>query len=125
MIFTDLIEKADVGASAINTLAKRGFVEIFVQEVRRDPLADVKLPDIQNLILTDEQTAFWTKIETALKREKYQSVSASRRYGQRQNRNLYPRDDRRVWNGKIRLDARAGNRADAGFFQTSARRFRR
>ena len=55
MIFTDLIEKADVGASSINTLAKRGIVEIFVQEVRRDPLENVELPDLLNLTLTGEQ----------------------------------------------------------------------
>ena len=29
MLFTDVIEKGDVGASPINTLAKRGIVEIF------------------------------------------------------------------------------------------------
>lgn len=71
MLFTELIEKADVGASPINTLAKRGIVEIFVQEVRRDPLADVKLPEIADLILTSEQTDALSEIETALKAGKY------------------------------------------------------
>jgi primosomal protein N' (replication factor Y) len=73
IIFTDLIEKADVGASAINTLAKRGIVEIFVQEVMRDPLADAKLPDILDLTLTSEQTGVLKEIETALEAAEYKA----------------------------------------------------
>ena len=44
MLFTDVLEQADVGASPINTLAKRGVVEVFVDDVMRDPLAGAKLP---------------------------------------------------------------------------------
>ena len=73
LIFTDLIEKADVGASSINTLAKRGLVEVFVQEVLRDPFADVKLPEIKDLTLTGEQTGVLNKIKTALEAEKYKA----------------------------------------------------
>jgi primosomal protein N' (replication factor Y) len=73
LIFTDLIEKTDVGASSINTLAKRGIVEVFVQEVMRDPLADAKLPDALDLTLTDEQTTVLSEIETALEAEKYKA----------------------------------------------------
>ncbi|MET0753960.1 MAG: primosomal protein N' [Pyrinomonadaceae bacterium] len=73
IIFTDLIEKTDVGASAINTLAKRGIVEVFVQEVMRDPLADAKLPDILDLTLTGEQESVLKEIETALEAEKYKA----------------------------------------------------
>ncbi len=73
IIFTDLIEKADVGASSINTLAKRGILEIFVQEVRRDPLENAALPDLLNLTLTGDQTAVLSEIETALQTEKYRA----------------------------------------------------
>ncbi len=73
IIFTELLEKADVGASSINTLAKRGIVEIFVQEVRRDPLQNAKLPELQNLILTDEQTAVLTEIQKALQTDGYKA----------------------------------------------------
>lgn len=73
IIFTELLEKADVGASSINTLAKRGIVEVFVQEVRRDPLQDAKLPDLQNLILTNEQNAVLSEIQKALQTEKYKA----------------------------------------------------
>jgi primosomal protein N' (replication factor Y) len=60
-----------------------------------------------------------------LSTRKIQSVSASRRNGQRKNGNLHSRDEKRFGERKIRADARAGNRFDAGFFQKIARRFRR
>jgi primosomal protein N' (replication factor Y) len=73
LLFTELIEKADVGASAIQTLAKRGFLEISVQEVQRDPFSDAKLPEITDLILTDEQTTVLSEIENALDAEQYKA----------------------------------------------------
>ncbi len=73
LIFTDLIEKADVGASSINTLAKRGILEILVQEVRRDPLENAELPDLLNLTLTDQQTKVLSEIEKALQTEQYKA----------------------------------------------------
>jgi primosomal protein N' (replication factor Y) len=50
-------------------LAKRGFLEISVQEVQRDPFSDSKLPEITNLILTDEQSTVLNEIENALDAE--------------------------------------------------------
>ena len=73
LLFTELIEKAETGASAINTLVKRGFLEIFVQEVRRDPLAHAKLPEITDLILNGEQTAVLDKINKALETRNYKA----------------------------------------------------
>ncbi len=73
IIFTELIERADVGASSINTLVKRGILEIFVQEVRRDPLENVELPDLLNLTLTDQQMKVLAEIEKALETEKYKA----------------------------------------------------
>ncbi len=73
MLFTELIEIADVGASSINTLAKYGVLEIFVQEVLRDPLKDAKIPDILDLTLTGEQEKVLLEIENALKLEKYKA----------------------------------------------------
>ena len=58
MLFTELIEKAEVGASSINTLAKYGLLEVFVQEVLRDPLADAIIPEITDLILTGSRKRF-------------------------------------------------------------------
>ena len=55
MMFLDLLEKANVGASPVNTLTKRGFLEVFATEVLRDPLANTKLPGLQDLKLNAEQ----------------------------------------------------------------------
>ena len=55
MMFLDLLEKANAGASPVNTLAKRGFLEIFATEVLRDPLANTELPGLRDLKLNTEQ----------------------------------------------------------------------
>jgi primosomal protein N' (replication factor Y) len=73
IVFTDLIETTDTSASSINTLAKRGVVEIFVQEIFRDPLENATLPDLQNLTLTDDQTAVLSEINSALQAENYKA----------------------------------------------------
>ncbi|MCA1626151.1 MAG: primosomal protein N', partial [Acidobacteria bacterium] len=73
IIFTDLIEKADASASSINTLAKRGILEIVVQEIWRDPLLDIKLPEITDLTLTDEQSGVLLEIEKAIEKAKYKA----------------------------------------------------
>ncbi len=72
-LFTDVIEKADVGASPINTLAKRGFLEVSVKEIFRDPLADSKIPEIKDLVLTDEQELVLNKIDSSIKKEKFET----------------------------------------------------
>ncbi len=73
MSFTDLIEQTKASASAINTLAKHGVVEVFVQEVRRDPLDKVDLPELLNLTLTDEQTTALAEIKIALDAAQYKA----------------------------------------------------
>jgi primosomal protein N' (replication factor Y) len=73
MLFTALLESADVGASPVNTLEKRGLVEVFVQEVLRDPLADALLPDVDNFTLNAEQKTVLGKIEKALDASKYKA----------------------------------------------------
>lgn len=71
--FTDLIEQAAASASSINTLAKRGVLEVFVQEVRRDPLSKVDLPELLNLTLTGKQTDVLSEITAALNEKKYRA----------------------------------------------------
>jgi primosomal protein N' (replication factor Y) len=73
MSFTGLIEKSEASASAINTLAKRGVLEVFVQEIRRDPLDKVDLPELLNLTLTGEQTAVLKEINAALDAQLYKA----------------------------------------------------
>ncbi len=69
MLFTEIIEQADVGASPINTLARRGFVEVYVQDVRRDPLREAELPSRDELTLNAEQQIALDEIAAALKKD--------------------------------------------------------
>ncbi len=66
MLFTDLLENAAVGASPVNTLAKRGFLEVVVVEVRRDPTADFGEEAHTNLQLTSEQKSALAEIENGM-----------------------------------------------------------
>ncbi len=66
MLFTDVLEKAYVGASPINTLAKRGVVEIYIEDVLRDPMAGEAFPDRKVLTLTSEQQAALDQITGAI-----------------------------------------------------------
>ena len=69
--FAEMVGTANVSASAINTLEKRGLVEVFVKEVRRDPLAHAKLPKTLNLTLTNEQAAVLHEILGAITEQNY------------------------------------------------------
>lgn len=73
MLFTDLIEKANIGGSTVNTLAKRGVVEVFVQDLLRDPLEGAALPAIVDLTLTEQQDKALTAIEAAMAMTEYRA----------------------------------------------------
>ena len=73
ILWADLQEIADVGASPINTLAKRGLVEIYVQDLHRDPLADAILPKLLDLRLTIEQQTALDEIAGAVKGGEYKA----------------------------------------------------
>ncbi len=73
MMFTDLLERADVSASTITTLAKRGHLEVFEHEVMRDPLGDAALPTVDDFDLTSEQAKALTEIEAAIGNNKFQA----------------------------------------------------
>jgi primosomal protein N' (replication factor Y) len=62
LLYATLIEQADVGASPINTLEKRGVVEVHIKEMLRDPFADGELPEVTDFTLTDEQQAAFDSI---------------------------------------------------------------
>lgn len=72
--FTELLEKAEVGASPINTLAKRGIIEVFVQEVTRDPLAGAELPGPLDLKLNAEQAFVLSEISNAVRHSEYKGL---------------------------------------------------
>src|SRR5712692_7132367 len=63
MAVSDLIKTANVSESAIQTLLKRGVIEAFEEEVRRDPLALAELPDTEVFKLTRAQAAALQAIE--------------------------------------------------------------
>ena len=73
MIFTDLLQRADVGASSITTLAKRGALEVFTAEVRRDPLADAHAIDAGEIVLNDDQSAVLAEIESGISKDEYKA----------------------------------------------------
>jgi primosomal protein N' (replication factor Y) len=71
MSFADLLEAADTGASSVQTLEKRHLLEVFVRDVRRDPLVGAKLPDKDEFVLTPEQASALTEIERTIADESY------------------------------------------------------
>ena len=73
MLFSDLRDAAGASASAINTLAKNGIVEVYVREVRRDPMTDIKIPAAGNIILNADQSLVLGEIETALDASAYKA----------------------------------------------------
>ncbi len=66
MFFTDLIEVTNTTASPLNTLARRGIVEVFVADQRRDPLGRASIPLRQDFDLTDAQQVALDEISAAL-----------------------------------------------------------
>ncbi len=66
MLWTDVIEQADVGASPINTLVKRSILDVYIEDVMRDPMANASLPKLNEFTLTDEQHAALDEITTAV-----------------------------------------------------------
>ncbi|MBA3438802.1 MAG: primosomal protein N', partial [Pyrinomonadaceae bacterium] len=71
LAFSELLETSDTSASTINTLERRRIIEVFVREVRRDPLSGAQLPKIEDLKLTAEQQSALSEIEAALRENDY------------------------------------------------------
>jgi primosomal protein N' (replication factor Y) (superfamily II helicase) len=70
--FAQLAEMADVSASVIRTLEKRGFIEVFMREVRRNPLGHLKLQSSQDgIVLAPKQQAALAQIVEKLDERKY------------------------------------------------------
>ncbi len=67
----DLVKEAGVSASVLKTLEKRGMIGLVMEEVFRDPLSSATLPEITDIILTDEQRVIFEKIEQVISAGKY------------------------------------------------------
>lgn len=65
MLFSELLEAAHASASTLQTLERRGLVEMLVKEVRRDPLAGAKFHVGDELRLTEEQAGALVEINAA------------------------------------------------------------
>jgi primosomal protein N' (replication factor Y) (superfamily II helicase) len=65
MLFAELLEAAHTSVSTIQTLERRRVLEVFVREVRRDPLAGVKLPARDEFRLTEAQASALKEINEA------------------------------------------------------------
>lgn len=66
-----LLAAAEVSNSAISTLQKRKVIEIFEEDLRRDPLADVTFPPVKDYELSSGQTAVLTEINQSLEARVY------------------------------------------------------
>ncbi|HSB12158.1 MAG TPA: primosomal protein N' [Blastocatellia bacterium] len=53
--FSELLDAADVSSSVVRTLEKRGIVEVFARQVRRDPLAHIEGQPAESVTLNAEQ----------------------------------------------------------------------
>jgi len=72
MALAQLTELADVSASVVRTLEKRGFVEVFTRDVRRDPLAHMSTKGTEkDLSLTPKQQTALDQITAKLDEGKY------------------------------------------------------
>ena len=71
MRFTDVLAVAAAGASPVNTLAKRGYVEVYTSEVERDPLAGAALPTAQEIELNAEQAFVLEQLERGVASAEY------------------------------------------------------
>ncbi len=69
--FARLTEMAGVSASVIKTLERRGYIEVFTRDVRRDPLAHLAGPRDQTITLTAKQQGALDQIVEKLEAGQY------------------------------------------------------
>ncbi len=70
----DLVQTASISESVIRTLLKKGMVEQFEEEMRRDPLARAELPVNENFKLTTAQLAALKAIEAPLNQRRFAPI---------------------------------------------------
>jgi primosomal protein N' (replication factor Y) len=71
MAFSQLLEAADVSSSVVRTLEKRGIVEVFAREVRRDPLAHIEQQQLDLVTLNEEQQLALDKLVAKIDERQY------------------------------------------------------
>lgn len=71
MPLPELLRVTGVGISAVNTLLKRGIVEVVEENLRRDPLGQVVFPPAEEYKLTQDQIRVLGEIEKPLRNGAY------------------------------------------------------
>jgi len=71
---SDLIKAAAVSESVVRTLIKKGVVEEFDEQIRRDPLGTAELPEAKDLKLTSAQEDARQTIEAAIRRTHFSPI---------------------------------------------------
>jgi primosomal protein N' (replication factor Y) len=71
LALSQLLAAAEVSNSAIKTLQKRKLLEVFDEELRRDPLADVTFPPVKDYNLSSAQAVVLTEINQLLRNKVY------------------------------------------------------
>ena len=71
MLFAELLEAARASASTVQALERRRVLEVFVREVRRDPLAGASLPKRDEFRLTEAQVEALREIGEAQSAGRY------------------------------------------------------
>src|SRR2546427_1386400 len=74
MAASDLIQGANVSASVVRTLLKKGLITEFEEELRRDPLVNAKLPVPENFTLTQAQAEGLRAIYDPLQSKVFASI---------------------------------------------------
>ena len=74
MAVSDLLKAAHISESVVRTLAKRGVVTEFEEDVRRDPLSRAELPDTEIFKLTKAQTDALRAIEKRLSEKAFATL---------------------------------------------------
>ncbi len=68
---SELLETAHVSSSVVRTLEKRGIVDVFAREVRRDPLAHVEQQELDLVSLNEQQQLAFDEIVEKISERKY------------------------------------------------------
>ena len=74
MAASNLIQRANVSASVVRTLLKKGLITEFEEELRRDPLVNAKLPAAENFTLTQAQAEGLSAIYDPLQSKVFASI---------------------------------------------------
>jgi primosomal protein N' (replication factor Y) (superfamily II helicase) len=67
----ELLAAVNVGTSTVSTLQKRGLIEVFDEQVRRDPLERAVVPQVEEYRLTEAQAQVLREIEGPLSKAAY------------------------------------------------------